>query len=90
MDGLIKNIDKLRTTDMGAERIKRNIGLAVAADAVEFCKRHIEQADETILKGKNWYVYKGGIVITVNAHSCTVITAHKIKTKQNDHSSIKA
>lgn len=30
-------------------------------------------------RGKNWYVTVDDIVITVNAHSCTIITAHRKK-----------
>lgn len=73
---LIQNIDKVHTTVMGVVRIKRKLGL-VADDAVAWCKSQILCADEIIRKGKNWYVYKGDTVITVNAHSFTIITAHK-------------
>ena len=74
---LIENIDKLHTTEMGAERIKRNLALT-DADAVEWCRMKI--ADKAAVfekKGKNWYVRNGSCVITVNAGSFTVITAHR-------------
>ncbi len=29
-------------------------------------------------KGKNWYIRTDGCTITVNAYSCTVITAHRV------------
>ena len=35
---LIRNIDKLHTTEMGVERIKRNLGLT-NCDAVEWCRK---------------------------------------------------
>lgn len=73
-------IEKIHTTAMGAERIKRNLGLTTE-DVVAWCKGQIKTADITICQGKNWYVYKNGAVITVNAKSFTVITAHKIKAK---------
>ena len=34
---------------------------------------------EIVRSGKNWYVSVKGAVITVNAHSCTIITAHRAK-----------
>ena len=30
-------------------------------------------------KGKNWYITVDGCIITVNAYSYTVITAHKLR-----------
>ncbi|MCK9170106.1 MAG: DUF3781 domain-containing protein [Treponema sp.] len=30
-------------------------------------------------KGKNWYAEINDCIITVNAYSCSIITAHKIK-----------
>ena len=76
---LFKNIDKLHTTEMGAVRIKNNLGIAVE-DAVEYCKSLIlDPGAEIVRNGKNWYVSVKGAVITVNAHSCTIITAHRAK-----------
>ena len=72
---LTRNIDKIHTTERGLERIKRNLDLKTD-DVVNWCKKQIKQADEIIRKGKNWYVYAGNSVITVNAHSHTIITAH--------------
>ena len=80
MNDLIKNIDKLHTTELGIERIKRNLELGVA-DVVDWCKLKIGQADEIVRKGKNWYVYVDNAVITVNACSYTIITAHKTNSK---------
>ena len=67
--------ERLHTTELGVERIKRNLNLQTD-DVVDWCKQKIEQADEIIRKGKNWYVYADDTVITVNAHSITIITAH--------------
>ena len=75
---LIKNIDLLHTTELGAERIRVNLGLVVD-DVVRWCKEQTLQAGIIIRKGKNWYVYAGEAVITVNAHSYTIITAHKAR-----------
>ncbi len=77
---LTENIDKIHTTPMGAERIKRNLKLQ-AGDIVAWCQEAVKQADIIIRSGKNWYVYGKGVVITINAHSYTVITAHKINAK---------
>lgn len=41
----------------------------------------IKQADIIIGQGKNWYAYGKGVTITINAHSNTIITAHKINAK---------
>jgi len=72
------DIEKLHTTPMGVERIKRNLGLD-ECDVVAFCKEKAAQADKIVRKGKNWYVYIGNIIITINTHSNTIITAHKEK-----------
>ncbi len=75
MNDLIKNIDKLHTTQMGAERIKRNLKLD--GDAVVWCKIKILSGGAEICRqGKNWYAAADNCVITVNAHSYTIITAH--------------
>lgn len=79
MNELIENIDKLHTTDMGVERIKRNLSIEVE-DVVQWCKNMILDEHTTIeRKGKNWYAYIDHSIITVNAHSYTIITAHKTK-----------
>ena len=74
---LLKNLDKIHTTPMGAERIKRNLKLA-DTDAVKYCKEIIASSNCKITcNGKNWYCEAGGTVITVNATSYTIITAHR-------------
>ena len=79
MNGLVENIDKLHTTEMGAERIKRNLHIETA-DAIQWCKVRILDKDTKIERiGKNWYAVSGDCKITVNAHSYTIITAHKVK-----------
>ncbi len=79
MNNLIENIDKLHTTEMGAERIKRNCQIETC-DVVQWSKVRILDKTAKIERiGKNWYVVAGNYKITVNAHSYTIITAHKIK-----------
>lgn len=80
MNELIKNINKLHTTELGAERIKRNLTLGID-DVVTWCKKCLNKADFMTQVGKNWYVYWEGKVITINAFSYTIITAHKISPK---------
>lgn len=73
---LVDNIDKIHTTEMGIDRIKRNLKLD-DVDVVGYCKDLI--MDEACLiyrQGKNWYCEIGNIKITVNAYSYTIITAH--------------
>ena len=78
MNCLIENIDRLHTTEMGTERIKRNLQIQTN-DVVAWCKERILDQDAKIeSRGKNWYVTAGGCQITVNAHSYTIITAHSI------------
>ena len=73
---LLKNLDKLHTTDLGANRIKENLSLDTD-DVVEWCKNKITSDNASIVRtGKNWYVDTGDCIIVVNAYSYTIITAH--------------
>lgn len=76
---LLKNLDKLHTTELGVERIKRNLSLDIGVnDVVNWCKTKIDSANAVITRnGKNWYVSIDDCIITVNAYSYTIITAHK-------------
>ena len=79
MNELLENMDKLHTTPMGVERIRRNLGLSDdVKDVVGWCRKRIVLAGTNIVRnGKNWYCRIDGCVITVNANSFTIITAHK-------------
>lgn len=75
---LLSNIDKIHTTKMGIDRIKRNLGLD-ADDVVDYCKEKILNKDCVIYKeGKNWYCEIDNIRITINSYSYTIITSHRI------------
>lgn len=75
---LLDNIDKIHTTNMGIDRIKRNLRID-SADVVEYCKNRIlDNSCNIYKKGKNWYCEAGNIRITINSHSYTIITAHII------------
>ncbi|MBO8433757.1 MAG: DUF3781 domain-containing protein [Tyzzerella sp.] len=79
MNILIENIDKLHTTELGVERIKKNLQLETN-DVVKWCKSKILKKDALIeRKGKNYYISIDSSKITVNANSYTIITAHKTK-----------
>lgn len=76
---LLSNLDKIHTTELGIERIRRNTGLDMA-DIVAWCKVKISNSNSSIIKkGKNWYVEIDNYKITINSYSYTIITVHKIK-----------
>lgn len=67
----------MHTTELGEVRIKRNLSLEVE-DIVSWCKTEINSPNAVVIrKGKNWYVHVDDNIITVNANSYTIITAHK-------------
>lgn len=74
---LISNISNIHTTKLGIVRIKENIDL-YNEDVVDWCKNKILDKNSIIKReGKNWYVFIDNIIITINANSYTIITAHK-------------
>ena len=90
---LLNNLDKLHTTSLGIERIRKNLCLDVD-DVVTWCKEKIKSPKSFITrKGKNWYINIDNSIITVNAYSYTIITAHRLynyaktnnKTRFNTH-----
>ena len=73
---LISNIDKIHTTEMGIDRIKRNLKIETN-DIVKYCKEKILSDNSTVYKkGKNYYCEEDNIIITINSYSYTIITAH--------------
>ncbi|MDR0948899.1 MAG: DUF3781 domain-containing protein [Lachnospiraceae bacterium] len=77
------DIDKLHTTPMGAERIRRNLGLTTE-DVEIWCREAVKNTHDSdiVQRGKNFYVNGDGFVITIHAHSHTIITAQrKVKLK---------
>lgn len=78
-DILLSNIYKIHITEMGIDRIKKNLKLDTN-DVVEFCKNKILDKNCDIYKqGKNWYCEIDNIKITINSYSYAIITAHLIK-----------
>lgn len=90
---LLENLEKLHTTELGVVRLKRNLGLMTddvigwCKDTILSAAKNIEKeksgenngksANKIFRQGKNWYIKTDACTITVNAHSYTVITAHK-------------
>ena len=76
---LLENIAMIHTTELGLQRICKNLNIC-NKNTVEWCKKQIMDSSSKItLKGKNWYISINNNVFTVNAHSYTIITAHKEK-----------
>lgn len=73
---LLENIEKIHTTEMGIGRIQKNLG--ISDEPVSYCISKLEQDNSVVRKeGKNYYVDVDDCIITVNASSFTIITAHK-------------
>ena len=72
---LFNNFDKIHTTKMGIDRIKKNTGLDIAVLLKEIKKDNckIER------KGKNFYITNNDYIVTINAYTYTIITAHRMK-----------
>ena len=76
MNDLLNNIDKVHTTSMGIDRIKKNINI----DDIDYLKELIKDKNCNIYKqGKNYYCEINNIKITINSYSYTIITAHLLK-----------
>ena len=76
---LLSNLDKVHTTKMGIDRMKKNFKLN-RDDIVQYYKSKVLYCNCNIYKqGKNWYCDIDNIKITINSYSYTIITAHRIK-----------
>lgn len=76
LEGILKNIDKIHTTQLGKIRIQKNLKLN-NIDVIDFIKNLIINENPKItLKGKNYYLQNDNIIITINKFSYTIITAH--------------
>lgn len=76
---LLSNLDKIHTTPLGVERIRKNLSIDIDKEVIEWCKNKISNSDNIIREGKNWYVHCDDFTLTVNANSYSIITAHKDK-----------
>lgn len=76
---LLDNIEKIHTTEMGMDRIRRNLKIDTT-DVVAYCKNKVLDRNCKIYKqGKNWYCEVDHMKITINSYTYTIITAHIIK-----------
>ena len=76
---LLSNIDKVHTTEMGIDRIKKNLKLDTN-DVVEYCKNKVLDKNCNIYKqGKNWYCEIDNIKITT--HIVIQLLQHILFTK---------
>lgn len=74
---LLLHLNSLHTTEMGTERIRKNLSISTD-DVVDWCREKILDSNADIVRrGKNFYISIDNCIITVNAHSYTIITAHK-------------
>jgi hypothetical protein len=74
---VLENVDKIHTTEMGIGRIQKN--LEIDEEPVSYCISKLKKEDSVVTKeGKNYYVAVDDCRITINSHSFTIITAHKI------------
>lgn len=73
---MLINIDKVHTTKMGIDRIRRNLNLNTN-DVVAYCKEKLLDKNCKMYKqGKNWYCEIDNVKITIHSYSYTIITAH--------------
>lgn len=73
---VLMNIEKIHTTEMGVERIKKNLKLK-SDDVVGYCISKILDENCIIYKqGKNFYCEIENIKMTIHSKSYTIITAH--------------
>lgn len=84
MNNLIKNINLIHTTEMGYQRIIKNVGIfdkniqKNREFILNFCKQIIKNPKSNItIAGKNYYVSNNDVTLTINRHSFTIITAKK-------------
>lgn len=77
-ENLVDKVKYIHTTEMGKNRIKKNLGLQ--EDVVKYCQKKVLDSHSKIYqKGKNWYCETEKETITINAKSLTIITAHRRK-----------
>lgn len=77
IQSLLDNFDKLHTTELGEQRIQKNLGFDVE-NIVEWTKEIITNSNTQIERiGKNFCANSEKYYITVNASSYTIITAHR-------------
>ncbi len=80
-DILLSNIDKIHTTELGIERIKRNLKLN-NDNVIEYLKNKLLDNNLVVYKeGKNYYCEIENIRMTINSYNYCIITVHLINNK---------
>ncbi len=75
---LLANLDKIHTTVLGEQRIAKNLNLS-KEQVVKWCQELGKNPTTSISrKGKNYYLTQGNYIVTINASSYTIITAHRL------------
>lgn len=76
-ENLLQNINKIHTTELGEERLIRNLGLK-NTNPVAFAKKFIlKEKTHVYRRGKNFYCELSGVRLTINAITYTIITGHR-------------
>ncbi len=71
------DIEKVYSTKLGFERIKRNLGLG-NEDVLAWCKDKLRDSDaKCTKKGKNYYIEVDEYIFTINSSTLNIITAKK-------------
>lgn len=79
MNEFLNNMDRLHTTFLGEERIRRNLKIP-NKDVVLYLKNKIMNERFSLsVKGKNYYCVVDNICITINRFTYTIITALILK-----------
>ena len=74
MNDLLNNIDKIHTTKLGMERIKKNVNI----NDIDYIKKLVLKKESIIYKkGKNYYCEIDKMIITINSYNYCVITVHR-------------
>ena len=74
---LLENLDKIHTTYLGIDRIKKNLKLD-SIDVIDYIKKLIiDDRAISYKNGKNYYVEIDNSIITINSYNYCIITAHK-------------
>lgn len=71
----MNSINEISTTELGKDRIRKNLQLDENVDVIEYCKNIMKNSTNIMKRGKNWYVDGGNCILTINSKSLGIITA---------------
>ena len=81
---LFLNLNKIHTTKLGLERIKKNLKTSNSSIINELILKIKDSRCKIYKQGKNYYCEIDNIRITINSYSYTIITAHIINDNYNN------